>query len=336
VAVGPSLSGVNFSASGIYTLGGHVTKNGAGVGSVVVTATWNTGSRSAATDASGSYSIGALAPRTYSVRPSLANNVFDPLATNVTVGPSINTINFAAISTFNLTGFVSDGTNGGGLAGVTISAVATTPSLTNTALTGFLGTYTLTNIPMGANVLTPSKSGFLFSPATQTTNVTTNSSVGDFVALHGLTLSGHISEGGNGIPGITVTAPPGSAISDTNGDYTITLPSGNYTVQAVTNGIGFNPTNYSVFLTGNQPGLDFIARPVLLAISPTNHPIKLTLLGVPARPYIIQTVTNLDASNPSAWLSISTNTVDSIRGLYDFIDVDSTNLPFRFYRTRTP
>jgi len=336
VAVGPSLSGVNFVASGIYTLGGHVTKSGAGVGSVVVTATWNTGNRSAATDGSGSYSIGGLPPRTYTVRPSLAGNVFSPLTTNVTVGPSINTINFAAISTFNLTGFVSDDTNGPGLAGVTISAVATTPPLTNTAVTGFLGTYTLTNIPMGANTLTPSRLGFIFSPSTQTTNVTTNSSVGDFVALHALTISGHISEGGYGIPGLLVSAPPGSAISDTNGDYTITLPVGNYIVQAATNGIGFDPTNYSVSLTGDQSGLDFTARPLRLAISQTNRPIKLTLLGVPARPYIIQTVTNLDASTPSAWLSISTNTVDSTSGLYDFIDVGSTNFPFRIYRTRTP
>src|SRR6185369_10233529 len=96
VAVGPSISGVNFTAIGIYTVGGRVTKNGVGVGNALVTATWSTGSKSASSQADGSYSIGSLAPRTYAVTPSLVSNVFDPVATNVTVGPSINTVNFAA------------------------------------------------------------------------------------------------------------------------------------------------------------------------------------------------------------------------------------------------
>src|SRR5205085_12698285 len=106
------------------------------------------------------------------------------------------------------------------------------------------------------------------------------------VAVRGYTISGRISEGADGVAGVIVSAAPGSATSDAGGNYIITLASGGtYTVQPATNGIGFDPPNLSVTLSGDRSGVNFAAKPVQLTIAPTNGPAQLTLLGVPARTY---------------------------------------------------
>ena len=113
----------------------------------------------------------------------------------------------------------------------------------------------------------------------------------------------------------------------------ITLASGGtYTVQPATNGIGFDPPNVVVMLSANRSGVDFTANPVLLSISPTNQPIKLTLLGVPSRTYNVQATTNLNSTN-LLWQIISTNTADANNGLSELLDQTATNSPARISRS---
>ena len=328
VSVSPNVSGINFTGTGVYTLSGRITKSGAPVGSVLVTA----GTKQGISDSGGYYIISNLPPRTYTVTPSLAGHVFNPLSRSVTLGPNLNNVDFTAIPVYSLTGRATDGTNGPGLAGVTISAISSAPTVTNTAFTDVNGNYTLSSVPATDNTLTPSRSGYVFNPASQSLTVTTNASVSDFVAVRGYTISGRISEGADGVPGVTVTAAPGSATSDAGGNYIITLATGgSYTVQPATNGIGFNPPSVLVTLSGDRSGVDFTANPVQLTIAPTNGPAKLTLLGVPARTYNIEATTNL-----VSWQSVSTNLTDPVNGVSEFLDQTATNLPVRVYRTRTP
>jgi hypothetical protein len=55
-------------------------------------------------------------------------------------------------------------------------------------------------------------------------------------------------------------------------------------------------------------------------------PIELQLAGVPDHAYVLLASTNL-----AAWTPIATNTAGP-DGLWFFTDLQSTNLPYRFYR----
>jgi hypothetical protein len=65
----------------------------------------------------------------------------------------------------------------------------------------------------------------------------------------------------------------------------------------------------------------------------TNGLFTLSGLGFSNAPYFIEAATNLNT--PILWQTISTN-LSSNNGLYQFIDLDSTNFPIRFYRVRSP
>ena len=71
-------------------------------------------------------------------------------------------------------------------------------------------------------------------------------------------------------------------------------------------------------------------------ISPLTLSNGVTVLngsGFSNAPYFIEATTNLNP--PIPWQTISTNTSDT-NGVYQFIDIDSTNFPIRFYRVRSP
>src|SRR5205814_8358436 len=142
------------------SLAGRITRNSAGVQGVTIRAD----TRQGTSDVNGYYTINNLGPRTYTVTPSLAGSVFNPLSRSVNLVATVNNIDFTAISTFSLNGRVTDGASGPGLGTVTIRAVTTSPPLTNSALSDVNGHYTLSNVPATDNTLTPSLAGYLFSP----------------------------------------------------------------------------------------------------------------------------------------------------------------------------
>jgi hypothetical protein len=81
----------------------------------------------------------------------------------------------------------------------------------------------------------------------------------NFTATGSLTISGTITSGGNGLPGVTVSAGGKSATTAANGTYTITqLPPGTHTVAPSKTGYTFTPVSRSVPLTdANATGQDF-------------------------------------------------------------------------------
>ncbi|MEI6141542.1 MAG: choice-of-anchor Q domain-containing protein, partial [Mariniphaga sp.] len=76
-------------------------------------------------------------------------------------------------------------------------------------------------VPGGWNgTVTPNRSGVTFSPAAISyTNVASNQTAQDYTATGGpITITGN-----TGVPGVTITAGAVTAVSDANGDYSITL-----------------------------------------------------------------------------------------------------------------
>ncbi|HYB76845.1 MAG TPA: SdrD B-like domain-containing protein, partial [Candidatus Bathyarchaeia archaeon] len=126
-----------------------------------------TSSATASADTSGNYSFSGLANGSYTVTPSNSGFSFNPGSQNVTVnGASMPGINFssATATTFSVSGTIS-GSGGNGTT-VTLSGTATATVTANAS-----GAYTFTGLNNGSYTVTPSKTGFIFTPASQAVTV---------------------------------------------------------------------------------------------------------------------------------------------------------------------
>lgn len=257
VTVGPNQTGVDFAASttgggGSFSISGTITTGGSPLAGVTVVA----GSQATTSAADGSYKFTGLTAGSYTVQPSLSGYSFSPSSSSVTVGPSKTGVDFTAalIPTYRLAGKVTE--SGSGLSGVTVSLGS------RTTQTSGDGTYSFSGLVSGTYTVTPSRSGYAFTPTSRTLSVSSDTSGVNFTAARttNLTLSGTIRLGGSGLSGVSVTAGGKTATTASNGTYQIGgLDPGTYTVIPKRTGYGFSPASLSLTLTTDTPGADFTA-----------------------------------------------------------------------------
>ena len=157
------------------------------------------------------------------------------------------------------------------MAGVIVSDGAT-PA--HTATTGAAGAYTISGVPDGAVVITPTKSGYGFAPASQSfvlvgANVSGVTFVGTAATY---TISGTVLDSlGASVVGVTVSDGTRSAVTGVGGAYTITgVPAGSYTVTPNLSGYAFTPATRAVSITtASKTGVNFTAVSSVLSISGT-------------------------------------------------------------------
>jgi len=144
-----------------YSISGAVTPIAGGSGAIVALS----GAASASTiaDSSGRYSFSGLANGTYAITPSHAGYTFSPGTQAATVnGANISGINFSATvqngSTYSISGTISPTTGGNG-AMVTLSGAASGNTIADS-----LGNYTFAALANGTYTVTPTKTGYTFSP----------------------------------------------------------------------------------------------------------------------------------------------------------------------------
>ena len=144
-----------------WTLSGTLSPAGNGSGATVAL----NGAASATTtaDGSGNYSFSGLPNGSYTVTPSKVGLSFSPGSRVVTInGANVSSVNFtAAVQTWTIAGTLSPAGNGSG-ATVTLSGTATATVTANGS-----GNYSFTGLANGNYTVTPSKSGVIFSPASQ-------------------------------------------------------------------------------------------------------------------------------------------------------------------------
>jgi hypothetical protein len=163
---------------------------------------------------------------------------------------------------FNISGAVSPATGGSG-ASVTLSGATTATATANSS-----GAYSFTGLAAGTYAVTPSHTGFTFSPAAQSATITTANVAGvnfTATAVTGPTssISGTITPtvGGSGATVLLSGPVAATTITNASGSYTLSgLPNGTYTVTPNESGFTFTPANQSVTLSGaNQTGVNFTA-----------------------------------------------------------------------------
>ena len=323
VTLGPNATALDFTGQLVYNIRGRVVLGGSGLTGVTVTA----GNSTATTDNEGFYILAGLPAGDYSVVPAQPCHEFDPANIPVTVGPSMNDVNFmAAAVSFTISGRVTDGTNG--LTGVTVVAG------NDMTMTDTNGNYAISNLCAGTYSVEPTLSGYHFTFVSVTLGPSTNGV--DFVANPLFSISGKVTRCGKGVSGVRVSSDfGGSATSDANGMYKLNVefPAGTYSVFTRNSAEAtFYPTNRIVMLGPSATAVDFFdGIPCLNSIRRINNgQVELSLSTAPGQPYRIETSPDL-----MIWQTLFT-TNGPANGMLLYIEVIATNLPSRFYRAVSP
>jgi uncharacterized protein (TIGR03437 family) len=246
-----------------------LTVSAAGVSKTVslnlLSATWNitggvgtagngatltlTGTSTATTtaNASGAYTFTGLANGSYTVTPSLSGYTFSPASAAVTVNGANATVpNFIATAqTWTITGGV--GTTGSG------ATIALTGASTATTTASSSGSYTFTGLANGSYTVTPSLTGYTFSPASAAVTVNgANAMAGNFTATaQTWTITGGVGTTGSGATIALTGVSTATTTASSSGSYTFTgLANGSYTATPSLTGYTFSPASAAVTVNG--------------------------------------------------------------------------------------
>jgi predicted outer membrane repeat protein len=266
-------TGENYTGTlATYTISGYVRTSGA-VGISGVTMSGLPGNPS--TDGSGFYTAMVDSGWSGTVTPSKADYIIDPTSkiyNNVTSDQTNqNYTGIPTSATFVISGYVR--TAGSvGISGVTMGGLPGSPS------TDGSGFYTATVSAGFSGTVTPSKSGYSFSPTSipysiVLSNQENQNYTGTPPAANPV-ISGFVrTAGGTPISGVSMGGLPGSPSTDGSGFYTATVTNGwTGTVTPSLGGYTFSPPSraYSTGITTNQSNQDFTGTPT----SPTTYTIS--------------------------------------------------------------
>lgn len=163
--------------------------------------------------------------------------------------------------TYSISGTISP-TAGGSGATVALSGAASATATANSS-----GAYTFTGLANGTYTITPSHTGYTFSPASQNATVNGSNVTGvnftDTAQTNTFSISGTITPTAGG-SGATVTlsgAATATTTANSSGAYTFTgLANGAYAVTPSRTGYTFSPTSQNATVNGaNVTGINFTA-----------------------------------------------------------------------------
>src|SRR5216684_1668246 len=173
---------------------------------------------------------------------------------------------------FSMSGTINPTAAGNGAA-VALSGAASAATTADSS-----GKYTFAGLPNGSYLVTPTHTGYSFTPGNQSTTVNgTNVSGVNFTATsQTFSISGTISPVAGG-SGATVTlsgAASATTTADSSGAYTLTgLVSGSYTITPSNTGYTFTPASQNATVsTGNVTGVNFTANAAPVAPTITTQP----------------------------------------------------------------
>jgi hypothetical protein len=162
----PSMTGINFTAvAQTGSISGTISPASGGSGATLTLSGPTNATVTA--DSNGNYTFSSLVNGSYNVTPSKVGFTFTPMSQPVTLNsPSVTGINFTVVAqTRSISGTVTPVTGGSG-ATMTLSGSAAATTTTNSS-----GAYSFNGLNNGTYTITPSNSGYTFTPTTQTVTV---------------------------------------------------------------------------------------------------------------------------------------------------------------------
>ena len=147
-----------------------------------------------------------------------------------------------------------------GIPGVSVSYGAGRSVVTNAS-----GEYVLEGLSSGTYTLTPSKSGYTFTPASRPVTVPPSKLDINFVGtINTSVVTGSVEDAaGIGISGVTISDGAGhNATTDVTGSYTLVgLSAGSYVIRPSTSGLAFCPRSRSIAVPPDQSSQNFSGSP---------------------------------------------------------------------------
>ncbi|MGB9602510.1 MAG: carboxypeptidase regulatory-like domain-containing protein, partial [Limisphaerales bacterium] len=140
---------------------------------------------------------------------------------------------------------------------------------TRTTVTDSNGFYVISNLTTGTYIVTAEANGFFIVPESQTVNLGARSATNvDFIATRLWNLGGRITENGQGLPAVAVSANGNQTTTDANGYFLFTnLTSGTYTITTSKYGYSFIPPITNILLQQNLTNINFEAKQTIFTLS---------------------------------------------------------------------
>jgi len=291
---GADVTGVNFTATPIptWSISGTVSPAANGTGTTLTLTGTSSGSTTA--DASGNFSFAGLTNGTYTVTPAKTGFTFSPASQSVTVsGANVTGVNFTAtpIPTWSVSGTVSPAANGTGTT-LTLSGAASQSTTADAS-----GNFTFSGLANGSYTVTPSKTGFSFSPASQPVTISGANVTGvNFtiqVAGTGISIDANVSGDQPSTSVTTITSPSFSTSS--GNELLLAFVAADFTGTSVTGVTGGGLTWQLVVRTNVQAGDSEIWR--AFATAPlTNATVTATLSQGTVSALTVMTFKGVDTS----------------------------------------
>lgn len=252
-------TGNGITCNEVFNIYGRITtNNGTAIAGVIIS---DGAGHTATTNSSGDYSFKNLKKGTYTLTPSMSGYTFSPVSLSVSGGPPYNKRNQNFGAFVSISGRVING-SGSPIAGVTVS-----DGVGHTATTNENGDYTLAGLNSGVYTITPSQSGYTFSPVSRTLSVPPSATGQIFTGTTSATYaaSGRVIDGNSSpVAGVTVADGTGRVVTtDNDGNYTLNgLTTGSYTLTPSKNGYAFSPASRPVTVPPDATDQDFTAAVV--------------------------------------------------------------------------
>ena len=154
------------------------------------------------------------------VTPTLAGYTFSPASKSFNDITGNNTQNFTATQiTYTISGTVAY--NSSGLSGVSLSGCG------SGATTNSSGAYSITVGSGTTCTLTPTLTGYAFSPSSKSfSNITSNQTQNFTATLVTYTISGTVSYNSSGLSGVSLSGCGSGATTNASGSYSVTVTQG--------------------------------------------------------------------------------------------------------------
>jgi hypothetical protein len=273
---GADATGQDFTGTPLmYSISGTVTSGGLSLSGVTMSLS-GAATATTTTDASGNYAFANLLNGGYTVTPSMVGYVFTPSNIILSLVADAPGQDFTANAVYLISGNITSG--GLPFAGVN---VALSGDATAETTTDALGNYSFAGLLSGTYTVTPSMTGYVFTPSNIILSLVADAPGQDFTANAVYLISGNITSGGLPFAGVNVALSgdaTANTTTDASGNYSfIGLLNGDYTITPSMAGYSFTPQGINVTISGADiTGQDFSATLLTYAISGA-----ITLGGLP-------------------------------------------------------
>ncbi len=253
--------GTSFSSQVSYSISGAISGPG-GSGATVSLTGPQTATITA--NSSGVYSFVGLANGTYTVTPSKTGYIFTPPNQSVTISSANTTASFSSAATYMISGTIS----GAGGANATVQL---TGASTATATANGSGVYSFTGVANGTYTVTPTKTGYIFTPANRSVTVSGANATASFSSATTYTISGTISGAGGANATLQLTGSSAATVTaNASGAFSFTgLPNGAYSITPSKAGYTFTPTVRNITVNGLNVTTSFSSTVTTYTISGT-------------------------------------------------------------------